>query len=260
MTETPYNRFQDFFEDGTYIALKNYLYNYLLRKRAVEKAMRAEAKELVLEVGSGISPVLTSWDRMVYSDASASAMEELKKMQGKGQYIVADATKLPFADGSFSHVIASEVLEHIPDDRRALAEISRVLKPEGALIVTIPHRQFYFAHDDRYVEHYRRYELKDLTALLAEAGMEPVDVRKVLGPLEKITMCGVTLYASLLEKRHQNKPAGEKRKTLSRFAIHTFKWFNRFYAAAVWLDAQIIPRPLSTVLLVKAKKKSSPSS
>lgn len=256
MTDSPYNRFQDFFEDGTYIALKNYLYNYLLRKRAVEKAMRAEAKDLVLEIGSGISPVLTSWDRMVYSDLSAQAMDELKKTQGKGQYVVADATRLPFADCSFSHVIASEVLEHIPDDRCALAEISRVLKPDGALIVTIPHRQFYFAHDDRYVEHYRRYELKDLTALLKEAGMETVDVRKVLGPLEKITMCGVTLYASLLERRHQNRSAGPKRKALSRFTILMFKWLNRFYAAGVWLDAQIMPRPLATVLLIKARKKA----
>ena len=42
-----------------------------------------------------------------------------------------DATCLPFNDESFERVIASEVLEHIPDDEAALAELARVLKPGG---------------------------------------------------------------------------------------------------------------------------------
>ena len=40
-----------------------------------------------------------------------------------------DALELPFADGSFDRVIASEVLEHIPDDESAMAELTRVLRP-----------------------------------------------------------------------------------------------------------------------------------
>jgi len=58
-----------------------------LRKRAVEKAMQNESKELVLEIGSGISPVFTSWDRIVYSDVSASALEMLKKHMAKGNVL-----------------------------------------------------------------------------------------------------------------------------------------------------------------------------
>ena len=42
-----------------------------------------------------------------------------------------DALALPFADGSFDRVIASEVLEHIPDDEQAMAELARVLRPGG---------------------------------------------------------------------------------------------------------------------------------
>ena len=40
-----------------------------------------------------------------------------------------DATGLPFADGSFDRIIASEVMEHIDDDEAALAELARVLRP-----------------------------------------------------------------------------------------------------------------------------------
>jgi SAM-dependent methyltransferase len=49
-----------------------------------------------------------------------------------------DATKLPFADNSFDRIIASEVMEHIPDDEGALAELERVLRPGGTLAITIP--------------------------------------------------------------------------------------------------------------------------
>ena len=44
----------------------------------------------------------------------------------------------PFADGSFDRVIASEVLEHIPDDETAMAELARVLRPGGSMAVTVP--------------------------------------------------------------------------------------------------------------------------
>src|SRR5947209_5469031 len=49
-----------------------------------------------------------------------------------------DATAMPFDDGSFDRVIAAEVLEHVPADQRALAEIARVLRPGGMLAVTVP--------------------------------------------------------------------------------------------------------------------------
>jgi SAM-dependent methyltransferase len=52
--------------------------------------------------------------------------------------VCGDATAMPFPDGAFDRVIAAEVLEHIPADQRALAEIARVLRPGGQLAVTVP--------------------------------------------------------------------------------------------------------------------------
>ena len=48
---------------------------------------------------------------------------------GTGLPVQGDALALPFADGAFDRIIAAEVLEHIPDDRSAMAELARVLKP-----------------------------------------------------------------------------------------------------------------------------------
>jgi SAM-dependent methyltransferase len=49
-----------------------------------------------------------------------------------------NALCLPFSDGSFDRVIASEVLEHIPEDTTAMAELARVLRPGGTMAVTVP--------------------------------------------------------------------------------------------------------------------------
>lgn len=54
------------------------------------------------------------------------------------QTVTGDALQLPYTDGTFDCVIASEVLEHIPDDDTAIAELIRVLKVGGTLAVTVP--------------------------------------------------------------------------------------------------------------------------
>jgi ubiquinone/menaquinone biosynthesis C-methylase UbiE len=136
VTPSSGNRFEDFFADDAYVLLKNHLYNYLLRRRAVRKYLQPEMADRILEVGSGLSPMTEASDRIVYSELSFAALRTLKRSQGRGYFVVADATHLPFKADSFSQVICSEVLEHLPEDRPALREIASVMKPGGSLILT----------------------------------------------------------------------------------------------------------------------------
>jgi SAM-dependent methyltransferase len=53
--------------------------------------------------------------------------------------VAADLTRLPFATGRFDLVLCSHVLEHIPDDAAAIAEIARVLRPGGRAVVMVPY-------------------------------------------------------------------------------------------------------------------------
>ena len=52
--------------------------------------------------------------------------------------IKADVTRLPFENGSFDVIISNHVLEHIPEERKCLAEFQRVLAPEGRAFLTFP--------------------------------------------------------------------------------------------------------------------------
>lgn len=91
-----------------------------------------------------------------------------------------DALALPFPDSSFDAVIAAEILEHIPDDKGALAEAARVLRPGGRLAVTVPRygpERVCWALSDAYHEveggHVRIYRGDELLARLREAGLAP---------------------------------------------------------------------------------------
>jgi SAM-dependent methyltransferase len=92
-----------------------------------------------------------------------------------------DALALPFPDGHFDQVVAAEILEHVPEDARAMAEIVRVLRPGGQAAVTVPRwwpERVCWALSDAYHQvdggHVRIYTARELTRKLAEAGLEPV--------------------------------------------------------------------------------------
>jgi len=92
-----------------------------------------------------------------------------------------NALRLPFADGSFDRVIASEVLEHIPDDNAAMAELSRVLRPGGTMAVTVPRFgpeavNWALSHEYHDVPggHVRIYRRSTLLERLRRAGLRPL--------------------------------------------------------------------------------------
>ena len=93
-----------------------------------------------------------------------------------------DALRLPFPDATFDRVIASEVMEHIGDDRAAAVELARVLRPGGTIAVTVPAwlpEKVCWALTDEYhapfVEggHVRIYTRDGLRDVLSAAGLHP---------------------------------------------------------------------------------------
>ncbi len=116
--------------------------------------------------------------------AAMAAAGEASNM-ALGGALMGDVTQLPFPDNAFDRIIASEVLEHVPDDAAALTELCRVLAPGGRLAVTVPTwfpEQVCWLLSDRYHApfvkggHVRIYRQPELAARARRADLELVDV------------------------------------------------------------------------------------
>ena len=93
-----------------------------------------------------------------------------------------DALQLPFPDATFDRIIASEVMEHIPDDAGAARELMRVLRAGGTIAVTVPSylpERICWALSDEYHAphvvggHVRIYTEAKLRSVLRSAGLRP---------------------------------------------------------------------------------------
>lgn len=98
---------------------------------------------------------------------------------GTGTVVRADAGLLPFADATFDRVIAAEVLEHLPADTVAMAELARILRPGGTMAVSVPRfgpELVNWALSERYHKrpggHVRIYRRSQLVQRLAGAGLQ----------------------------------------------------------------------------------------
>ena len=80
------------------------------------------------------------WDVVLKAKQNVGHLNDVD-IQGVNIY------QMPYADNTFDAVILSEVLEHLDDDKQALKEAYRVLKPNGVLAVTVPHANYPFLWD-----------------------------------------------------------------------------------------------------------------
>jgi SAM-dependent methyltransferase len=127
----------------------------------------------VLDGGAGqgtLSLKLTELGFEVTStDAAAAAIEVLRE-RVSGRVVRADLASLPFEDESFDAAVLGEVLEHIEDDRAALAEVARVLRPQGVLALSVPANPKLFGPSDEWAGHVRRYTRPALLEACSAAG------------------------------------------------------------------------------------------
>ncbi len=161
------------------------------------------AGERVLDLGCGFGrhayEVLRLGGRVVACDVSLPELVEVRATCGamvnageisaavQASVTAGDANRLPFPDAAFDRVIASEVLEHVPDDHGALAELSRVLRSGGILAATVPAywpERICWALSAEYHApsqvggHVRIYTRDELEDKMSTAGMEPIDYHR----------------------------------------------------------------------------------
>lgn len=122
------------------ISLHEPLFGRLLKTGA----LNLQQYSRILDVGCGSGQVLRHLIRHTNPDAKIVACDMSHRMASRARsrlesdrivFLTADITNLPFADNSCDCITCGWVIEYLPDPRPALAELRRVLKPEGSLFL-----------------------------------------------------------------------------------------------------------------------------
>jgi glycosyltransferase involved in cell wall biosynthesis len=131
----------------------------------------------ILEVGSGIGNMTRYFlghGKVTASDISPYYLKELGRAFGDNENV--EIRPLDISRNSYPEkerydtIVCLNVLEHIEDDRQALANMRSLLKPGGRLILYVPCNPRLYCEIDRGVGHYRRYVLEDLVGKLRDGG------------------------------------------------------------------------------------------
>src|ERR1044072_362687 len=144
------------------------------RQNILERILRREMPDrparAILSVGCGpaeglkwLVPLSGSHGRVVGIDRIAIYGDKLP--QGV-EFFTGSLEETPFPDSTFDVVLALDVLEHLEDDDAGLRAITRLLKPGGLLVITVPAFPFLWGSHDLISEHHRRYTKRSLRSLL----------------------------------------------------------------------------------------------
>lgn len=129
----------------------------------------------ILDAGCGGGATLESLRRYGHPRGMEPSEEAVAYNRQKGREVVRGyIEEMPFADGAFDLALALDVIEHVPDDLAALAELNRVLKPGGFLLVTVPALGLLWGPHDVANGHHRRYTLGGLRGRVGASGFEVV--------------------------------------------------------------------------------------
>jgi len=155
---------------GRYTILENYI-----KRFAPNREVR------FLDAGCGPAMFLKRLSRFIRGelhgiDSSSYGLALARANLPDAHYTMGDICSLPFESDHFDLILADDVIEHIADDRRALREIYRTLRPGGHAFFAVPAFMGLWGYHDEKYGHMRRYTIAEFDAKLREAGFETIDV------------------------------------------------------------------------------------
>jgi SAM-dependent methyltransferase len=141
----------------------------MLRRAGVTSAPR------ILDAGCGTGRNMIEFGGLGEPEGIDVAPEAVEFCHRRGLVGVRQAPieALPFEDGRFDLILATDVIEHLDDDRRALTELRRVAAPGAHLVITVPAYRWLWSPFDESLHHRRRYTAGRLAGQVTASGWDP---------------------------------------------------------------------------------------
>ncbi|NIM95059.1 MAG: methyltransferase domain-containing protein [Anaerolineales bacterium] len=136
--------------------------------------------DFVLDLGCGTGTTFQFLTHLGYRtvgiDLRPEGLRSIVNTLDETNLVQAEVAQIPFYANMFDVIIMLDVFEHV-DARSAILEVSRVLKPGGWLILTVPAMDWLWSYRDQAAGHRQRFSKGQLTDLLAPASLQPVEIR-----------------------------------------------------------------------------------
>jgi ubiquinone/menaquinone biosynthesis C-methylase UbiE len=205
----------------------------------------------LLDVGCGtgnILDVLKQFGEAVGIDASPVALEFCRRRGLQHLHLGDVSARLPAPDESYDIVCAFDVLEHLEDDMKALAELQRVCQPGGHILLTVPALPILWSAHDEALAHKRRYTKQKLSRLLRQAGLR----------LRKVSYTNALLFPLALAYRLTGRMSQVRQsRQQSDFFVELPRWMNTAFLGVFTLEGILLTRmnfPLGVSLLCVCEK------
>jgi SAM-dependent methyltransferase len=140
------------------------------RKLVLSKILKKYSinKKIILDYGCGVGinlNMLSKFGKVFYYDTSRLAINYVKKNYSNKNFFI-NINKLYKYKKKFDLIVATDVIEHIKNDKREIIKISNLLKKNGYVLITVPAFQCLYSSKDKSLKHYRRYNKETLRNLL----------------------------------------------------------------------------------------------
>lgn len=184
---------------------------FVARRRIVLEALRRALPDRtgqaprLLDIGCGGGATLRELGKLGEAagvDPDAGSVEAARLRAGCDVRPGCLPDDIPFDDESFEAVTLLDVLEHIDDDVAALRTVSRLLRPGGIVVCTVPAFGFLWSEHDVLNEHHRRYTRRQLRSRLEQAGLR---VRK-LSYYNTLLFAPIALVRLVRGRRRTGRP------------------------------------------------------
>ena len=167
---------------------------------------------------------------------------------GRRPLVRADIQRIPFKSNTFDLATSFDVVQSVPDDRAALREMARVLKPGGSVVINVTALDLLRGdHSDVWGE-LRRYTRETAAALVQSAGLEPSSITYLFGSLVPLMLA--VRKAQAMRRRYR-APTGDEDLTVPSAPV------NSVLTALVRAEVALASRmtiPFGSSLLIVARK------